>query len=140
VAVLVAVALLASRLSFAHAGPGLELGAGFVSGVLNTSLSTNGPPIVFALQARHLPPDRFRGTINVVFACCNVLGTTLFIAAGKVNAHGLLAAAVAVPALVAGQLLGYPLRRHVGGHRFRVLVLGLLSITAITSIVGALAA
>ena len=65
-------------------------GAGFVSGVLNTSLSTNGPPIVFALQARHLPPDRFRGTINVVFACCNILGTTLFIAAGKVGPDGLV--------------------------------------------------
>jgi uncharacterized membrane protein YfcA len=139
-AVLVAAVLLAMRLQLSHVGSGLDLGAGLVSGVLNTSLSTNGPPLVFALQARHLRPDAFRGTINVVFACCNVLGVTLFLAAGKVTGDGLLAALVALPALAAGQALGFPLRRHVAGDRFRTLVLGLLVVTAATSIVSAIAA
>ncbi|MGD9998035.1 MAG: TSUP family transporter [Ilumatobacteraceae bacterium] len=136
-AVLVAAVLLAARVRLSHVGTGLEVGAGVVSGVLNTSLSTNGPPLVFALQARHLGPDAFRGTINVVFACCNVLGLSLFLLAGKVTADGVIAALVALPALTAGQLIAYPLRRHVAGDRFRTLVLGLLVVTAATSIVSA---
>lgn len=138
VAVLVAVVLLAARLSLSHVGPGLEVGAGFVSGILNTSLSTNGPPLIFALQARHLQPDAFRGTLNLVFACCNLLGITLFLAAGKVTHDGVLAAALALPALLGGQLVGFPLRRHVAGDRFRVMVLVLLTLAALTAIASAL--
>jgi len=138
VAVLVAVVLLVVRVSLVRVGPGLELGSGFVSGVLNTSLATNGPPLVFTLQARGLTPDAFRGTLNTVFACCNVLGLTLFLVAGKVTGDGLLAAAVALPSLVLGQIAGFPLRKHVQGERFRLLVLGLLVVAALTSIASAL--
>jgi uncharacterized protein len=138
VAVLVAVVLLAIKLNLTGAGPGLELGAGFLSGVLNTSLSTNGPPLVFALQARQLPPDAFRGTLNTVFGLSNVLSITLFLVAGRVNHDGVIAAAIALPALFAGQLAGFPVRRHVAGDRFRVMVLGLLALAAVTSIASAL--
>ena len=138
IAVLAAVVLLAARIDLRHTGPGLDVGAGFISGVLNTSLSTNGPPLVFALQARHLQPDVFRSTINTVFACCNVLGVTLFVAAGKVTGDGLVAALIALPALAAGQFAGYPLRRHVAGKRFRVLVLVLLTLAALSAILSAL--
>lgn len=139
IAVLVAVVLLAIRLDLRHVGSGLDTGAGFLSGVLNTSLSTNGPPLVFVLQARHLAPDAFRATINTVFACSNLLGVTLFVASGKVTGEGVLAAAIALPALLVGQLAGYPLRRHVHGERFRVLVLLLLTAAALSAIVSALA-
>ena len=79
--------------------------SGSCRGVLNTSLSTNGPPLVFDLQARHLAPDPFRATISTVFALSNVVGLTLFVADGKVTADGLVAAAVALPAWSLGQLL-----------------------------------
>jgi uncharacterized membrane protein YfcA len=137
-AVLVAVGLLAVRLDLRHTGPGLDVGAGFVSGVLNTSLSTNGPPLVFALQARHLAPDAFRSTINTVFAFSNILGVTLFVASGRVDRDGVVAALIALPALFAGQAVGYPLRRFVHGERFRVLVLLLLTGAALSAIVSAL--
>jgi uncharacterized protein len=138
IAVLLAVVLLAARIDLRHTGPGLDLGAGFMSGVLNTSLSTNGPPLAFALQARHLSADVFRGTINTVFAASNALGVTLFIASGKVTRSGIIAAAVALPALFLGQLTGFPLRRHVDGERFRVLVLVILTGAAASAIVNAL--
>jgi uncharacterized membrane protein YfcA len=138
VAVLVAVVLLAVRLDLRHAGSRLDTGAGFLSGVLNTSLSTNGPPLVFVLQARHLAPDAFRATITTVFAFSNVLGVSLFVASGKVDRDGLVAAGIALPALFLGQVSGYPLRRHVAGERFRVLVLLLLTAAAVSAIVSAL--
>ncbi len=138
IAVLVAVVLLAVRVNLHHVGPGLDIGAGLLSGILNTSLSTNGPPLVFVLQARQLEPPAFRATISQVFAWSNVVGLTLFLVAGKVTGDGVVAAAVAMPALIAGQFAGFPLRRHVHGERFRRLVLVLLTGAAISAIVTAL--
>ncbi len=138
VAVLVAVGLLLVRVDLSGAPASIDYAAGFLSGVLNTSLSTNGPPLAFTLQARGLSPNAFRATINTVFALSNVLGVTLFVAAGKVDRDGLLAALVAVPALFAGQLLGLPLRRHVSPERFRVLVIVLLVLAACSAIVSSL--
>jgi uncharacterized membrane protein YfcA len=134
----VAVVLLVTRIDLRTAGPALDLGAGFISGVLNTSLSTNGPPLVFALQARGLEPDPFRSTINTVFACCNVVGISLFLAAGRVDGDSVQAALIAMPALFAGQVCGYPLRKYVHGNRFRVLVLVLLVVAGFSAIINAL--
>jgi uncharacterized membrane protein YfcA len=136
-AVLVAVVLLALRLNLHHAGPHLDYAAGVVSGVLNTSLSTNGPPLVFALQARRLPPTTFRATISAVFALSNILGLTLFIASGRVTREGVVAATVTIPAMLFGQLLGFPLRKHIHGERFRWLVLFLLTGAAVSAIINA---
>ena len=138
VAVLVAVVLLAMRVNLHHVGPRLDYGAGFISGVLATSLSTNGPPLVFALQARQLPADRFRATISTVFAFSNIGGLALFIASGQITRDGIVAAVVTVPAMFLGQLLGYPIRKHVHGERFRWLVLVLLVVAAISAIVNAI--
>jgi uncharacterized protein len=139
VAVLTTVVLLAARVDLRHAGPGLDLGAGVVSGMLNTSLSTNGPPLVFTLQARHLAPDEFRGTISGVFAWSNIAAVTLFVGAGEVTRDGLIAAAISIPAVAIGQFAGFPLRRRVSPERFRWLVLGLLTAGAVAAIVRAVA-
>ena len=138
VAVLIAVVLLAFRINLHHSGPHLDYGAGFVSGVLSTSLSTNGPPLVFALQARQLSAVTFRATISTVFALCNIGGLTLFLVSGKITRDGLVAAAVTVPALLLGQLLGFPIRKHIHGERFRWLVLIMLAAAATSAIVNAL--
>ena len=114
---------------------GLDVTAGFLSGVLNTSLSTNGPPLVFDLQARHLDATRFRATISVVFALCNVGALSLFIGRGKVTEAGGHAALIALPAWLRGQAVGWPIRKHMHGERFRVLVLSLLAIAGITTVV-----
>lgn len=134
ISVLVATGLLARRMSLAHVGPTLDYPCGFLSGVLSTSLATNGPPLVFVLQARHLHPDRFRATIVAVFALSNVLALTLFIADGKITDDGLRAAALAVPAWIVGQGLGWPVRRHMHGERFRWLVLALMFAAGATAV------
>ncbi len=135
VSVLVATGLLIRRVNLAHVGPRMDVGLGFVSGVLNTSLSTNGPPLVFDLQARQLKPNQFRATIAAVFACSNIVALALFIGGGKVTNDGLHAALVALPAWALGQGLGWPIRKHVDGERFRVMVLVLLFIAGTTAIV-----
>ncbi|MEI8238129.1 MAG: sulfite exporter TauE/SafE family protein [Actinomycetota bacterium] len=138
VAVLMATALLVSHINLKHAGPALDFGVGFVSGVLNTSLSTNGPPLVFGLQARHLQADEFRATISMVFAFSNIVGITLFAIDGKFSVHGVEAALIALPAWFVGQALAWPIRRHVHGERFRTLVLSMMVIAGASTIFFAL--
>jgi uncharacterized protein len=138
VSIVAAVVLLSSRRDISASGPGLEYGAGFLSGLLNTSLATNGPPLVFALQSRRLPAQRFRGTISMVFALCSIGAVTAFVLAGKVDRDGLVAAAVALPAMLLGHAIGWPLRRRIDERRFRHLVLGLLLLAAASAITAAL--
>ncbi len=138
IAVLVAVVLLAMRVNLHHVGPRLDYGSGFISGVLATSLSTNGPPLVFVLQARQLSAVTFRATISTVFALSNIGGLALFIASGKITRDGIVAAAVTIPAMLFGQLLGFPIRKHVHGERFRWLVLLLLVVAAVSAIINAI--
>jgi uncharacterized protein len=135
IAVLVATGLLAARVRLTHVGPTLDHAAGFLSGVLNTSLGTNGPPLVFVLQGRELAADRFRATILAVFAFSNVAAIGLFAFDGKVTSDGLRAAALAIPAWVVGQAVGWPTRRHVHGQRFRRLVLALMFAAGASAIV-----
>jgi len=138
IAVLGATALLVRRVSLGHLGAPFDYVAGFLSGVLNTSLSTNGPPLVFDLQARGLSPERFRATLVGVFAFSNIVGIALFLSAGRVTSAGIGTAAAALPGWVLGQASAWPLRHHLHGERFRRLVLGLLFLAGVSAIVAAL--
>jgi uncharacterized membrane protein YfcA len=138
IGVLIATALLVRQINLAHVGAPLDYSMGFLSGVLNTSLGTNGPPLVFVLQARQLDPQRFRGTISLVFAFGNVLGITLFALDGKITADGVEAAVIALPAWLLGLGLGSRVRPHVHGERFRWLVLCLLFAAGATAVVFAI--
>jgi uncharacterized membrane protein YfcA len=130
VAVLVAVVVLWRGAAIHGSGRGYDLAAGFASGVLNTSVATNGPPLVLVLQARRLPPDAFRGTLAAVFAASNVVAVTLVVAAGKVTADVLRTSLLATPAMLAGWLLGVRLAPRLHPERFRGIVLGLLAVSA----------
>jgi uncharacterized membrane protein YfcA len=110
---------------------------GMVSGFLSTSTSTNGPPLVFLMQARRLDPSTFRATINTVFAVVNLGALALFVSAGKINSSNLSGVAVALPALGCAIAIGYSVRRHVTQDRFNRLVIALLFLSAISVVVSA---
>lgn len=110
---------------------------GLLSGALATSLSTNGPPLVFVLHARGLKPEEFRGTINRVFFVVNFVTLGLFLLAGRVTRDSLLLGGLVIPVVVVSTLVGYGLRRHVDERRFRGLVLFLLALSGASAIVTA---
>jgi uncharacterized protein len=130
VTVLVSVVLLARGAQLHHAGPRVDLGAGFVSGVLNTSVGTSGPPLVIAGQARGMAPAVFRSTLAAVFALSSFVAVPLFAASGRFTGEVLGAAAVAMPALGIGWWTGISLHHRVAAARFRGLVLALLVVSA----------
>lgn len=118
----------------------VDLVAGTISGVLNTSLSTNGPPLVMALHARHLAPPVFRGTISAVFAGTGVITVGLFLASGLYGTDERELLLVAIPTMVIGYWIGARLRPRIDPPRFRQVVMALLVATAIITLAGALTA
>lgn len=136
--VLVAVVVIAAGLDLRHAGPALDVGGGLLSGAMTMSAGVNGPPLVFVLQARHFPPDRFRSTITTVFATLDVIAVIVFAATGDLRGSVLLAIAVALPGLALGATVGVAMRRHLDPPRFRRLVLALLTVAGISAVVSAL--
>ena len=111
---------------------------GALSGVLLMATSTNGPPLVFTLQARHVEAPRFRATLNAVFAFSGYLAIVLFAISGKISAQSLLLAAVVAPLLLCGLAIGTRIRAHIEPNRFRILILVLLTASGASSIFSAL--
>lgn len=139
VGVIAAVLMLSRGLDLSHYGPRMDWVLGFVSGVLNTSISTSGPPLVFDLQARKLAPEAFRATINYIFLISGGMGLAIFWLGDKIHPAELQAGAAATPALAIGLLAGMPLRQRFSPERFRVLVLGLLIVSAVAAVAKAFA-
>lgn len=138
VGVLIAVYLLARGVDFVGRGPIVEWSAGFVSGALASSLSTNGPPLVFALQGRRLPIAVFRSTINAIFVISGAITALVFAIAGDFDRRIGIGIAATLPALVLGVLVGYRVRSYFDERRARHLVLGLLALAGVSALVGAL--
>jgi len=136
--VLMAVVVIAAGLDLRHAGPALDVGGGLLSGAMTMSAGVNGPPLVFVLQARHFPPDRFRSTITTVFATLDVISVVVFAAIGDLRASVLLAIVVALPGLALGAVVGIAMRRHLDAVRFRRLVLVLLTVAGISAVTAAI--
>jgi uncharacterized protein len=107
--------------------------AGFISGILNTSTGTNGPPLAVNLTSQNVEPDRMRGTLAGVFGLSGIVGIALFIADGLVTDRVLLLAACGLPLLLGGRALGARVARSVSPERFRQLTYTLLFGTAISS-------
>jgi uncharacterized membrane protein YfcA len=116
-------------------GRGVDLAAGLVSGALNSSLSTNGPPLVMALHARQLSPPVFRGTLTAVLAGANIITVALFAVGGRYDADVGSLLLVALPGLGLGVAVGVRHRRRLDPERFRQLVLALLATTGVISLV-----
>lgn len=138
VVVIVITLLLVRGVALGPESTGHEWAMGIVSGALATSLSTNGPPLVFLLQARGMSPEGFRGTISRIFAVVNIVTLVMFLASGRIARESLVVCAWAVPAVLVFTWFGYLLRPHLDAARFRVLVLVLLTLSGASVIVTAL--
>lgn len=138
VGVLIATYLLVRGVDLIHRGPGLEWSVGLLSGALASSLSTNGPPLVFALQGRKLPIDVFRSTINLVFVVSGAVTLSAFIVTDEVRSEAVTGMFLAVPAMALGIGLGLIIRPHINESRARTAVLFLLAIAGLVSILSAI--
>lgn len=106
---------------------------GVASGVLSTSLATNGPPLVYELRQSGFEDDRFRATISAAFMVSNVIGLPLLALAGLVSAFDMALAAISLAACLLGTALGsWISERMETGHFIWAADLLLLATGAIT--------
>lgn len=116
------------------AGAAMQYGAGLVSGMSLTSTGMNGPPVVLALQARDLPPRRFRGTLQAVFCAQDLVAVGAFVALGYLDPVTAVAAAAGAAGVPAGWWAGDRLFGRLPPERFRALVLSMLALTALLAL------
>jgi uncharacterized membrane protein YfcA len=112
--------------------------AGFLSGVLTTSISISGPPLVLWLEAQALRPAEFRATLAAAFLALNIAGWAVLVVAGDAMAE-LGELVVLLGMVVAGHVLGAIAFRRLDHDRFYRLVLVLVLVTGAASVVAGLA-
>ncbi len=137
--VLVFTSVLARGWRLRGRGARWDIGTGFVSGILNTSTSMSGPPVVLYLQGRGLAPLAFRGTTTVYFLATSGGAAAMLAVSGVLTMHTALLALVAFPASQVGRLAGNRLFRRFDERRFRALVFGILAVSACSALANALA-
>jgi uncharacterized protein len=138
--VLVAVIVIALGLDLRHAGRGLDVVGGALTGALTMSSGVNGPPLVFVLQARHFDQHRFRATVTTVFFVLDIVAVVTFAVTGDLDADVLAVVAASLPGLALGAVIGIAVRRHLDPRRFRALVLVLLVVAGLSTLVSAVRA
>jgi uncharacterized membrane protein YfcA len=111
---------------------------GVIAGVLSTATSTNGPPLVFLLHARHFEPQDFRAVLNRVFTFLNFFTLVIFTLAGKMTGEALQLALLSIPVMGTGVFIGTRLRTRINPDHFRNLVIGLLTLSGLSAIANAI--
>jgi uncharacterized membrane protein YfcA len=117
--------------SRAVAGP-----VGFLAGLLTTSVTVNGPPLVLFLSARRATAAQMRGTLAAVFLALDVVGIAGIAVGGAFvgpPAGAIAAVAVSFPlGVLAGLWLSPRIPEHVYARSVTVLLvaLGVSSIVA----------
>jgi uncharacterized membrane protein YfcA len=110
--------------------------AGLTSGVLTTSISISGPPLVLWLEAQALRPAEFRATLAALFLALNVLGGAILLGIEGSGAVDLGELAPLLGLVLVGYALGALAFRRLDQRRFATVVIALVVCTGVASIVG----
>jgi uncharacterized membrane protein YfcA len=132
--VFVGIVVIVKGADTSNVGHRLEYVLGFVSGVLLTSTSTNGPPLVLGLQSRDVSPDVFRATIATIFFALGFVSVAAFGAVRAITPSVVAYAVVALPTITVANRVGLASARRIRPESFRILVLGLLFVAGGSSI------
>ena len=138
VGIFLAILLLSRNTMSSRSDARLEIAAGVLSGALSSSLSTNGPPLVVALQGRGLPIAQFRATISAIFTVSGIVTLASFLAMKKVTADSMLGVLISLPILGLGILLGQILKPKLNEENARRFVLLLLGAAGTSALIGSL--
>lgn len=134
VVVLFAAVFLIKGFTILHSTKKYDWIMGAVSGLLATSTSTNGPPLVFLMQAKKMNPQSFRASINLVFSFSSFGAIVLFIASGNVSLSDVTGIVISIPMLLLGLFVGFRLRSRINPEQFRILVFALLIVSAVSAL------
>ena len=115
----------------------VDIVLGAFSGLLATSVSTNGPPLVFLLQSKQLDPWRLRATLAYVFTISGCASFIVLMIAGKGSIEAFQYAMLSLPAMYLGTIVGRKARLRVTQEAFKRLMYVLLLATAVSTTLAA---
>ena len=115
----------------------VDIVLGAFSGLLATSVSTNGPPLVFLLQSKQLDPWRLRATLAYVFTISGCASFIVLMIAGKGSIEAFQYAMMSLPAMYLGTVVGRKARLRVTQEAFKRLMYVLLLATAVSTTLAA---
>ncbi len=118
--------------------PGATSGTGVLTGVLTTTISTAGPPLVLLLTGRGHAPLKVRDTLAVIFMAQSVLGIAALLVAGSGEAPEAWTW-VLVPLIIVGQLAGRPLFGRLAERGYERALTFVLIVSATIGLVAAVA-
>ena len=108
--------------------------AGLASGVLTTSISISGPPLVLWLEAQELRPAELRATLAALFLGLNVLGGAVLLGIEGSGAVDLGELAPLLALVLIGYAFGALAFRRLDQGRFATVVLALVICTGVASV------
>ena len=114
--------------------------AGLMSGALNTSTSTGGPPLVLLLMSRGLRPGVVRDTLTVSFlGFAPVSAVALLLTSTSDAVPDAAAVAALIPLTALGHLAGRPLfARLAAGRSYELVLTSVLLATVAAGLLGVL--
>jgi uncharacterized protein len=119
-------------------GRGGAWGVGMASGVLTTSTSVSGPPVVLWLRARGLPAGELRASLAAVFLALNLAGAAAVAIVGGASVAEPGALALLFVAGMVGHLAGARVFRRVDPAPLSAGVLVLAGAAGLASLVAGL--
>jgi uncharacterized protein len=108
--------------------------AGFLSGVLTTSISINGPPLALWLEAEGVPPAAFRATLAAAFLFLDIAGGALLLSREGLDTIDAGVLGPLLACVAAGYAVGALGFRRLDTARFFRFVLVLLLCTGLASV------
>lgn len=106
----------------AHCGRNTAL-AGIASGLMGTITSAGAPPFAIAMQ--HLPANRLRGTLGVVFFVGAAASLVALAGVGRMGVHEFWLSLLLAPWMVGGFAASSHLKSHMRKESLRHMLLGL---------------
>ena len=112
---------------------------GALTGTLTTATSVNGPPLLLWLQARGAAPEELRDTLTASLLALNVLGAVaIVVGGGHELGPSALAAALLLPAVLAGHAVGHRAFARMHPEAFRAVGLTLAAAAGVATLVSGL--
>jgi uncharacterized protein len=103
-----------------------RIGVGLIAGLLSTSTSVSGPPVVLLGLKQRWEPARFRGTLIAYFLINSTCSLPLFWKMELLNRATLEFVSYGLPGAVLGYICGGWLRGRVTGMGFRWIAVGIV--------------
>jgi uncharacterized protein len=120
-----------------HGAAALRLSAlvaGFLSGVLTTTLGVNGPPLALWLESERVSPAVFRVTLATAFLILDVAGIALIASRAGADVAGVGQVVPLLACVLAGYALGAAGFRRLDAERFSRIALSAVICTGLASV------